>query len=106
MEVVHCMKKYINSVGQVVRASDNAIDKAIVFLGETQLVHQLQKLLVQPVNGLDEAVNEAQANVPSSDANVAFYAAKDTTVEKCYNLLPRRCANASIATSVEIWRCN
>jgi hypothetical protein len=71
------------------------VDQALVFLGETQL-QQLPKLLMQPAEGLDNAITDFQAYVPSSDASAVFYASKDTEDAECSDLLPRR-TSVSIA---------
>jgi hypothetical protein len=70
-------------------SKDDAIDQAIVFLGELQL-QQLPRLLLQPSAGLDKVVKPSEAHIPSSNGLTSFYKAKETEETRCINLVPRQ----------------
>jgi hypothetical protein len=102
VEVVHCTKEFILPMGQTAGPLDNAVGQSLVFVGETQ-AQQLPRVLMQPSDGLDEAVTPAEVYIPSSDAIAAFYASKDSDDVKSYDLLPRRTGAAIARGHLSKW---
>jgi hypothetical protein len=102
VEVVHCTKEYVLPIGRVAAPTDDAANRTIVFVGETQL-GQLPKLYMEPSTGLDELAIESECLMPSDDQVAAFYASRDTADIKSHELLPRRTGVAIARTAMAKW---
>jgi hypothetical protein len=90
---VHCTKEYVLPIGVTPAAGDNAANQTVVFVGKTQL-GQFPKLWMDPATGLDEAVTDSEALVPTDAQISSFYASRDTEDTQSEELLTRQTAAA------------
>jgi hypothetical protein len=72
VEVVHCTKECVLPIRRTAAPTDDAANRTIVFVGETQL-GQLPKLYMEPsTTGLDKLTINLEYMMPSNDQVTTF----------------------------------
>jgi hypothetical protein len=86
--VIHCTKEYVLPIGVTAAAGDNTANQTVAFVGEIQF-DQLPKMWMGPATGLDDAVADSEALVPTDVQIVEFYISRGTTNMQSNDLMPR-----------------